>query len=100
MADQQPLKPQDQTNYMLGLLDGKMSSLQQSIEMRDSAQAAVNAELRADANRALEKAIDAQREVSILRAEMPKKVSWIGVVGATSGILAIIVLIADRFLNS
>lgn len=86
-----PIRPQDQTNYLLGELSGKMTALQQSIEAQSSAQAQVNSELRADVNRALTTAAEAHNGIDVLRASIPSRTPWWQIVGGLSGILAIIV---------
>lgn len=98
MAEQTPMKPADQTNFLLGELSGKVGSLQQSVENSHSAQSLVNATNESDHaefRRAISELTTGQ---AVILARQTPKTPWYlvvaGVVGIITGIGALIALIA------
>lgn len=74
--DAPPMRPQDQTNFLLGQLTGQVSSLQSSVDSNTSSQAEINAAFRADIAKAQSTADAARSENAVLAQRIPTKTPW------------------------
>jgi hypothetical protein len=91
MADEQlPMRPQDQTNFLLGQLTGQVSSLQSSVDSNAASQSEINATFRGDIARAQSTADTARSENAILAQRIPTKTAWYQIVGGLAGITGLI----------
>lgn len=70
------MRPQDQTNFLLGQLDGKMTSMQSSLDASTASQSEINATFRADIARAQSTADTARSENAVLAQRIPAKTPW------------------------
>jgi hypothetical protein len=71
-----PMRPQDQTVFLLGQLSGQFTAFQQSIEARDTTQAEVNGTFRAGIERAQSTADQAMSHSQITASRIPAKTPW------------------------
>jgi hypothetical protein len=74
--EQPPMRPQDQTNFLLGQLTGQVGSLQSSVESNTASQAEINAGFRTDIARAQSTADSARSENAVLAQRIPTKTPW------------------------
>jgi hypothetical protein len=71
-----PMRPQDQTVFLLGQLSGQFTAFQQSIEARDTTQAEVNGTFRAGIERAQSTADRAMSHSELVAQRIPVKTPW------------------------
>lgn len=91
MADEPaPMRPQDQTNFLLGELTGRVSSLQTSVESNTASQAEINATFRADIAKAQSTADTARSENAILAQRIPSKTPWFQYASGLAAISAVV----------
>lgn len=88
--DAPPMRPQDQTNFLLGQLDGKMTSMQSSLDASTASQSEINATFRADIARAQSTADTARSENAVLAQRIPSKTPWTQVASGWAAIGAIL----------
>lgn len=70
------MRPQDQTNFLLGQLTGQVGSLQSSFDSNAAAQSEINATFRADIARAQSTADTARTENAVLAQKIPARTPW------------------------
>lgn len=70
-----PMKPQDQTLFLLGQMSGQLTAMQSSMETFTTTQSGINAELRTKADQALAEsaALKVRVDVIDLRTATPPK---------------------------
>lgn len=91
MTEPSPMKPADQTNYLLGELSGKLGSLQQSVETSYSAQSQINATNETEHAEFRRAIADLTTGQAVILAGQKPKSPWFSVVGGIAGILASVV---------
>lgn len=88
MPEPTPLKPADQTNFLLGQLSGQFASVQSSLEQYQTAQHQVNQTNEAEHAEFRRSISDLQTEQAVARAQQAPKAPWYSVVAGVGGIIA------------
>lgn len=88
--DSTPMRPQDQTNFLLGELSGKMTALQGSVDSNATTQAEINAGFRAGIDKAQSTADAANSKAALVEARIPAKTPWTQVASGWAAIGAIV----------
>lgn len=99
--DAPPMRPQDQTNFLLGQLTGQVGSLQSSVDSSTTAQADINNTFRAGIEKAQSTADRALSENAVLAQRIPTRTPWYqigsGLAGFAALVLAAIALLPKVF---
>lgn len=91
------MKPQDQTNFLLGQLSGQMAALTTTVTSSAQAQAEVNADTRRSIDELRTDVNTLHSEIGIIKATLPVKAPWWHVVAGVAGVVAILVSIGGIF---
>ena len=85
-----PMRPQDQTNFLLGQLTGQVGSLQSSFESNAATQSEINAGFRAGIDKAQSTADAANSKAALVEARIPAKTPWTQIASGWAAIGAIV----------
>lgn len=85
-----PMRPQDQTNFLLGQLTGQVGSLQSSFDSNAAAQSEINATFRSDIAKAQSTADTARSENAVLAQRIPSKTPWFQYASGLAAISAVV----------
>jgi hypothetical protein len=91
MTDEQPpMRPQDQTNFLLGQLTGQVGSLQSSVESNTSTQADLNNSFRAGIEKAQSTADRALSQTEMVAQRIPSRTPWYQIGSGLAGFAALV----------
>jgi hypothetical protein len=88
--DAPPMRPQDQTNFLLGQLTGQVGSLQSSVDSSTTAQADLNNTFRAGIEKAQSTADRALSQTEMVAARIPSKTPWFQIGSGLAGFAALV----------
>jgi hypothetical protein len=84
------MRPQDQTNFLLGQLTGQVGSMQTSLDNSTTLQAEINATFRADIAKAQSTADMARNENALLASRIPTRTPWYQIGSGLAGFAALV----------
>lgn len=96
MTSPEQMKPADQTLFLLGQIDGKLGSLQQSVEATFANQASVNAANLTEHARLDHDINQNARNIAALQANQPSKLPPITIVVGLVAISGFVLALLDR----